>query len=964
MLRMSCLRPLSTPHKKRQKSVVRREAVSAEPILPDEAEIFEPTRVPKDASTVAMLCQVTRRNPLFGSLDDDELTTVVDAMVSESFSKGSEVLRQGEVSTNRFYFITKGTVEIVKSGIGTVCSFCEGQTFGELELMYLSPCAATVKCSTDVETYSIDRDTYRHIVMMVSVRKRRLYKELLGNVRFLSRMTSYEAMTLADALEPVSFATGDYIVRFGDDSQYMHIIVEGAVKVVGRDENDQKKLVEVCTFGRGDAVGELEFLNKHAAVADVIATTKVKTCRLHREHFEMCMGPLVDYLKDNAQTDKYAYYRRVVQDDGSGKVLTRFRFGDAPQEEDETKEEKFCEGEGDESPAAAGNDAAQRSSLPNARRVAVSDEPTDDTDQSWVPPKIPKEDEVKKMLTEVLTMNPLFASLEEREFETVVMAMERKSYSAGTEILKQHEEGGSHYYVIVSGIVEIIKNGTLVATFTRGQGFGEMELMYVQKCVATVRARSDVETWALDRTTYKKVVMQLSIQRRQLYTELLGNVEFLENMTEYEKLTLADALHPKTYEPGSYIIRRGERNEWMHIVVEGSVEVKGVDEEDSNRMKHVCFLERGACVGELEFLNQHPAVADCIAYSKVRTCMLHRDHFELCMGPILDVLRKTVRQEKYQYYNQQLEDMSSQQLPTARRHRGRAKAVSAEVDEDDVEAAGGKWTPPVIEKPKETLEALLRTVQKCPLFAALQPGDRDVIIRALEPIALKQGDVIVKQGVVSETSYWYIVGEGVAEQSDSEGVLAKYTAGQSFGEVELMYTTAPSASTVVVSPTFSAFRLDRKTYRKIVMNVCSQRRQLYRELLSGVPFLQKLTESQQLVVADALSPVHFSPGDYLVRNATRNEWMYIIVDGVVEVVGKTGRVCELRRGEMVGELEFFYKHAAVADCIAKSHVKACALHRDHFEMCMGPVASFVEETVHQPKYTYYQERRRSMQAHQ
>ena len=89
-------------------------------------------------------------------------------------------------------------------------------------------------------------------------------------------------------------------------------------------------------------------------------------------------------------------------------------------------------------------------------------------------------------------------------------------------------------------------------------------------------------------------------------------------------------------------------------------------------------------------------------------------------------------------------------------------------------------------------------------------------------------------------------------------------------------------------------------------------------------------------------------GDY-------NEWMYIVVDGVVDVFGQNmkDKICDLRRGEMVGELEFLNKHTAVANCVARTHVQACKLHRDHFEMCLGRVADYIQQTLRQPKYGYY-----------
>ena len=53
--------------------------------------------------------------------------------------------------------------------------------------------------------------------------------------------------------------------------------------------NERNEVIHVCYFGAGDHVGELEFINHHSCVADVVATGEVRAARVHRDHFEKCM---------------------------------------------------------------------------------------------------------------------------------------------------------------------------------------------------------------------------------------------------------------------------------------------------------------------------------------------------------------------------------------------------------------------------------------------------------------------------------------------------------------------------------------------------------------------------------------------------------------------------------------------------------------------------------------------------
>lgn len=58
---------------------------------------------------------------------------------------------------------------------------------------------------------------------------------------------------LADCLQPQRFQAGEYLLRCDDPPQCMFIIVEGTVKVVGRDPDGNN--VDVCDALRPSEVG-------------------------------------------------------------------------------------------------------------------------------------------------------------------------------------------------------------------------------------------------------------------------------------------------------------------------------------------------------------------------------------------------------------------------------------------------------------------------------------------------------------------------------------------------------------------------------------------------------------------------------------------------------------------------------------------------------------------------------------
>ena len=284
----------------------RRTGVSAEPILPQDAENFVPRVVVKSEELTAQLRASVASNPLFVTFETNDLNRILNAMEREEFPRSTTILTQGLEGLGKFFFITKGKVEIVKGGIGVVASFGAGQGFGELELMYNTKCAATVRVVPDapLETYSLDCETYRNTIMMASIRKRRQHVELLRGVTFLAQnLTEYELVNLADAVVSASFVKGDKVVEFGSHAEWMHIILKGTVTVFAEDKH------EVCTLKDNECIGELEFMHDHAAVADVVVSSDtLHTVKINQKHFEMAMGPIVDVQEKNAMTAKYEYY--------------------------------------------------------------------------------------------------------------------------------------------------------------------------------------------------------------------------------------------------------------------------------------------------------------------------------------------------------------------------------------------------------------------------------------------------------------------------------------------------------------------------------------------------------------------------------------------------------------------------------------------------------------------------------
>jgi CRP-like cAMP-binding protein len=289
----------------------RRQTVRVEGIDPEAAKNFVAPVHEKSTEEAEMICELLRHNVLFSFLSTKDIQTVAGAMYREEFVRDECIIESGQKNCCKLYVIQSGQADIIKEG-QKVFLKTEGTAVGELELLYDTPAVASVKvCTERLVAWVLDRDTYRNLVMGSCIRRRETYVAMLANVPFLQGLDDYERTQVADALTTDEFEPGDYIIRYDEEGEWLYIIIEGNVEVIGRDA--QGKETKVCDFTSGDHVGELEFLNNHRTVADVIAVTDVTTAKLNRRHFEMCMGPVMDILKRDSSSAKYEYYQNVLQ---------------------------------------------------------------------------------------------------------------------------------------------------------------------------------------------------------------------------------------------------------------------------------------------------------------------------------------------------------------------------------------------------------------------------------------------------------------------------------------------------------------------------------------------------------------------------------------------------------------------------------------------------------------------------
>ena len=86
-----------------------------------------------------------------------------------------------------------------------------------------------------------------------------------------------------------------------------------------------------------------------------------------------------------------------------------------------------------------------------------------------------------------------------------------------------------------------------------------------------LQSKTDVKLWAIDGSTYRRILMRSQINKRKMYEQFLEKVSILESLDKWERLTVADALEAVTYEDNENVVVQGEHGDEFYIIVDVSV---------------------------------------------------------------------------------------------------------------------------------------------------------------------------------------------------------------------------------------------------------------------------------------------------------------------------------------------------------------------------------------------------------
>ena len=289
----------------------RRTGVSAESTASmQSAEKPTAQKTEKSAEQKERISTAIEGNLLFEGIEGPQKEELYALMFEVKVEPGTNVITQGEEGDN-FYVIDDGTCDVIVNG-NNVAQLKNGDSFGELALMYFAPRAATITATAPTTLWAMDRVTFRSMLFEKASSKRTQYKEFLNKVPLLEPMEQYEKEKIADVLEPVDFADGEKAITEGEEGDAFYIVVEGSAAATKLVDGEEK---EVKTYGPGDFFGELALMSDQPRAASVVARGELKCAKLGRQAFTRLVGACSDILARNQ--DLYEQINQELGGDGA-----------------------------------------------------------------------------------------------------------------------------------------------------------------------------------------------------------------------------------------------------------------------------------------------------------------------------------------------------------------------------------------------------------------------------------------------------------------------------------------------------------------------------------------------------------------------------------------------------------------------------------------------------------------------
>ncbi|KAJ3077161.1 hypothetical protein HDU98_007546 [Podochytrium sp. JEL0797] len=440
---------------------------------------------------------------------------------------------------------------------------------------------------------------------------------------------------------------------------------------------------------------------------------------------------------------------------------------------------------------------------------------------------------------------------------------------------------------------------------------------------------------------------KVTLQQTPNVQKFLEEHVLFKGLDEKFLTTLSNAMQSRVYNPGEFVVRKGEIGRAMFFVLKGEVEVISEDGETVlNVMKEQSFF------GEIGVLFSVPRTASCRAYGRCMILALTKERLQrvLQLYPKVAEAISILAEERYASHMKQ-------------------KQAAMKVDfEDEI-----------------NLSVTSEDLKKIPLFRDCENTFLHSLALKLNPVQYRQGESIVVKGEIANEMFFVV--QGIAEVFNEENgtVFAEFHPGTFFGEVGIFLEVKRIASVRAHTADMTVFKLSKKdldevllAYPDINAKIKAEAKQRFdlnqireksklnstqetatevdvlRETLKQIPLFKGGSVAFFHELAMALKLRIFQPNELIIVADEPGSSMFFVADGVADVVSKDGKTVfgEFRPSSFFGEVALFYVINRTATIRARTVCTTLELHKDSLRAILAQHESLARTMLAKAEENY------------
>ncbi|XP_061610498.1 cGMP-dependent protein kinase 1 isoform X2 [Phyllopteryx taeniolatus] len=238
--------------------------------------------------------------------------------------------------------------------------------------------------------------------------------------------------------------------------------------------------------------------------------------------------------------------------------------------------------------------------------------------------RVKKTDGETNLIVKAIQKNDFLSRLDDEQIAMMVDLLETFDVSRGGEVIKEGSEGNS-MYIVAAGELIVTQAGRDLRTLTRGDVFGELAILYNCKRTATVKAKTEVRLWCMERQTYRTIITNKSKKKREQLLGFLKTSRTLKDLNDVQLSKIIDSMEEVKYQNKDVIVREGAEANTFYIILKGEVLVtKSVN----GLQKQIRRMGKGEHFGEQALIREVLRTATCAADGPVTCFSIDKEVFE------------------------------------------------------------------------------------------------------------------------------------------------------------------------------------------------------------------------------------------------------------------------------------------------------------------------------------------------